>query len=193
MQFFMRRRTRHYTVVDVETTGLDPDEARVIQLAAVRIRPDGDVVDSFSAIVRPECPEDYVHGAEEIHGITADQVAAGVPLHLALMRLRETMVGAVFTAHNAPFDVAFLRAEARRTGVKLNLDTAVDTLALSRMLDADRRHSHKLGAVCERYGVALERAHDALADATATAAVLPRLLEDLGVRRPGQVVALLAP
>lgn len=193
MEFFLRRRARHFTVVDVETTGLDPATARVIQVAAVRVRPDGEVVESFAAVVRPECPADYEHAAEDIHGITAAQVAAGLPLRQALARLRDTMAGSVFTAHNAPFDIAFLLAEAGRTGVDLRIGTWVDTLALSRMLDAERRHSHRLGALCERYGVPIGREHDALEDATATAKILPRLLDELGVRRPGQVAALLAP
>lgn len=192
MDFLLRRRARHFTVVDVETTGLDPSAARVIQLAAVRVRPDGEVIDSFATIVRPEFPAEYVHGAEEIHGITVDQVAEGLPLRQALRQLRRTMAGSIFTAHNAPFDIAFLRAEAARSGVRLRLTTSVDTLALSRRLDLERRHSHKLGALCERYGVHLGREHDALEDAAATAKVLPHLLEGVGVRRPGQVAALLA-
>jgi DNA polymerase-3 subunit epsilon len=93
--------------------------------------------------------------------------------------------GAVFTAHNAAFDAEFLRRATRRRSaddpLRRSLDTGICTLRMSRRLDPDRLLSHRLVDVCERYGVALERPHDALADADATAAVLPHLLQAHGI------------
>ena len=84
-------------------------------------------------------------------------------------------------AHNADFDVAFLRKAASRHGVPLAIRDPLCTLRLSRRLDPDRRLAHGLAALCARYGVDNERAHDALADAAATAAVLPHLLAAHGI------------
>ena len=87
----------------------------------------------------------------------------------------------MFTAHNAEFDAAFIERAARRAGVPLALDRRLCTLQLSRRLDPDRQLFHGLADLCARYDVALDRPHDALADATATAAVLQHLLAAHGV------------
>jgi DNA polymerase-3 subunit epsilon len=83
----------------------------------------------------------------------------------------------VFTAHNAAFDAEFIEQAARRAGVPLVIHRRLCTLDLSRKLDPEGRLTHGLADLCARYGVSLTEHHDALADATATAAVLPRLLE----------------
>jgi DNA polymerase-3 subunit epsilon len=88
--------------------------------------------------------------------------------------------GSLFVAHNARFDGEFLlRAAHRRgaTGADLStLERRLCTLRMSRRLDPDRTQSHRLTDVCHRYGVSLDRPHEARADARATAAVLPHLL-----------------
>lgn len=174
----------HFTVVDVETTGLDPATSRVIQLAAVRIGWDGQVVDTFDTIVRPENPDSYEHGAEHVHGISAAQVAEGMPAGEALLRLRHCLEGSVLAGHNVRFDIGFLAAEGARTGVSIPMTSWIDTLWLARQLDPDRTHSHRLSALCERFGIPVTRSHDALADATATASLLMTLLPHHGVRSP---------
>lgn len=173
-----------FTVVDVETTGLDPASHRIIQLAAVRIGWDGTIVDSFDTIVRPENPARYRHGAEHIHGISAEQVAGGMPVGRALLRLEESLRGSVLVGHNVRFDIGFLAAESARTGVSLPLTSWIDTLWLARQLDPDRTESHRLPALCERFGIPITRSHDALADATATASLLVALLPRHGVSTP---------
>jgi DNA polymerase III alpha subunit (gram-positive type) len=95
--------------------------------------------------------------------------------------------GAVFVAHNASFDLAFLRKAAHEAGVVLPVDRSLCTLRLSRALDPGRTMSHRLGAICERFEVELVRPHDALADADATAAVLLHLLAANGITTLDQV------
>ncbi|MBI4885146.1 MAG: 3'-5' exonuclease, partial [Actinobacteria bacterium] len=94
-----------------------------------------------------------------------------------LTELANRIAGARFVAHNAEFDLAFLGKAARRTGVQLRFTDPLCTLKLSRQLDPDHLMSHRLGDLCERAGIQLVRPHDALADADATAAVLPLLLQ----------------
>ena len=176
-----------FTVVDVETTGFDPGSARILQVAAVVVDGNGDVVDSFDTIVRPENPEEYRHGAEHIHGISEDDVARGMPLREALERVWTMSEGRWFTAHNAKFDIGFLHAESERVGIDRRVDRYIDTLELARLADRDRSRKHTLSALCEHYGIEIGRAHEALADATATARLLFRLLDDVGVESADQL------
>ena len=83
--------------------------------------------------------------------------------------------------NNAAFDWPFLVAALRRAGYAAPDAQRLCTLELSRSLDADRVLSHRLADICQRHGVALVRAHDAAADAEATAAVLPRLLDEAAI------------
>ena len=96
----------------------------------------------------------------------------------------------MFTAHNADFDAAFIERAARREHVALRLDPRLCTLRLSRQLDPDRALSHRLGDICTRYGVSLDRPHDALQDALAAASVLPHLLAEHGVDSDESLAAL---
>jgi DNA polymerase III epsilon subunit family exonuclease len=170
-----------FAVVDLETTGVDPSTDRIIQMAAVVVDSAGQVVEVFDTVVRPECPDEYVHAAEHIHGITAEQVAGGMPLREALERLRHISSDKIFTAHNARFDIGFLQAESERVGMDLSVPTYVDTLQIARRTDAERTRRHSLDALCQHYGIQRERAHEALSDATATAELLFRLIADLGM------------
>lgn len=176
-----------FAVVDFETTGINPETDRVIQLAAIVINGEGDIVESFDTVVRPESPEQYIHGAEHVHGISVEQVAQGMPLRQALEKLWTISEGNVFTAHNAMFDINFLHAESQRVGLSNKIDTYVDTLALARKIDQERTRKHSLQALCEHYGISLENAHEAKADATATAELLIHLMRDMDVQQPEQI------
>lgn len=179
-----------FTVVDVETTGLNPDQHRVIQVAALRMNFRGEVLDTFQSIVRPECPAEYEHGAEHIHGISQEDVSHGMPLRDALHKLGESLSDSVLVGHNAKFDIGFLRAESQRIGYELPIRAHIDTLKLSRALDIDNKHSHRLSDVCERYEIAINKAHDAAEDAGATASLLMKMLSELGVTSPDQLPTL---
>lgn len=170
-----------FTVVDVETTGFDPESERILQVAAVVVDGRGDLVESFDTIVRPENPDEYRHGAEHIHGISADQVSRGMPLREALEKVWAMSEGRWFTAHNARFDIGFLHAESERVGITRKIERYIDTLELARLADQDRTRKHTLSALCDHYGIEIGRAHEALADATATAQLLFRLLDEVGV------------
>lgn len=180
-----------FAVVDFETTGVNPTTDRIVQAAAVVVNGLGEVVESFDTVVKPESPDEYVHGAEHVHGISAEQVARGMPLRQALQKIWDISDGKLFAAHNARFDINFLHAESQRVGLDKTVDGHVDTLALSRLTDAERSRRHTLEALCEHYGIERERAHDALADASATAELLVRLLRELGVENPDQLSELL--
>lgn len=181
-----------FVVVDCETTGVSPAVDRLLQVAAVVVNGCGEIIESFDTIVRPENPAEYKHGAEHVHGISTSDVAGGMPLRHALEKLIDIASGHVFTAHNAPFDLGFLHAEAERVGIEHRFDTYIDTLTLSRRLDTDKLRRHTLDALCEHYSIERARAHEALADATATATLLIHLLHEMNVASVDQLSELLA-
>jgi DNA polymerase-3 subunit epsilon len=173
-----------FAVVDLETSGLNTHRHRILQLGMVVIDADGTVHDQWSSLVKLRWPLQRV-GPTSIHGITRGTLRGAPSLDVALDELGRRMNGAVFTAHNATFDSEFLARAVRRRPiddpVRLGLEPRLCTLRMSRRLDPERALSHRLGDVCQRYGVALERPHDALADAAATAAVVPHLLAAHGI------------
>ena len=181
-----------FAVVDLETTGFDPQKDRIVQMAAVLVNGRGEVVDTFDTVVKPESPEEYEHGAEHVHGISRQMVENGMPLSKALSRIWSLTDGRVFTAHNARFDISFLEAESNRVGINRVVNDFVDTLALARRVDIDRTRKHSLQALCEHYGITVERAHEAMSDAKATASVLVKLIDELGVRSRDQLPGLSA-
>jgi DNA polymerase-3 subunit epsilon len=173
-----------FAVVDLETSGLSMRRHRVLQIGLVRVRADGTVIDEWSSFVKLRWPLQRV-GPTGIHGITRGTLRGAPALDDALDELGARLDGSQFTAHNAAFDAGFLSRASRRRPtndpLRRSLDPALCTLRMSRRLDPAREQSHRLGDVCARYGVTLERPHDALSDALATAAVLPHLLRAHGI------------
>lgn len=176
-----------FAVVDLETTGIDPSTDRIIQMAAIIVDGTGKVIDCFDTIVKPENPEQYTHGAEHIHGISESQVAAGMPLRQALTQLTTITAGKYFAAHNAPFDIGFLHAESQRVHHDLTVHQFIDTLQLARRIDTERTRKHSLEALCLHYGIERQRAHEAKADATATAELLIHLMREMGIETLDQL------
>lgn len=156
-----------YAVIDVETTGLSPNRDRIIELAIVRLDAAGTVVDETVTRFDPQGPV----GATHIHGITQAAVT-GKPL---FADLAETVVaelaGLPVIAHNAKFDLAFLRAELTAAGWDVPWIASYCTLDASYayLPEMDRR---RLMDCCWATGVTLEDAHSALGDARATAGLL---------------------
>jgi DNA polymerase III epsilon subunit-like protein len=181
-----------FAVVDFETTGFDPEVDRIVQMAAIVVNFQGQVLQSFDTIVQPEYPSHYTHGAQHIHGISEEQVSNGMPLSQALGALWNIINSHVFTAHNAQFDLSFLHAESARVGIQHTVHSHVDTLELARRTDTDRTRKHSLQALCEHYGITNEQAHEARSDALATAQLLMRLMKELGAESPQQLQSLFA-
>ncbi|WP_257021328.1 exonuclease domain-containing protein [Microbacterium sp. AK009] len=162
----------HFAIIDVETTGLSPKADRIVELAVVRINQSGMVIDEWATRFNPEGPV----GATHIHGIS-DADVAGAPLFRDLApTLVPRIAGLPIAAHNARFDLAFLRAEFRRAGWDVPWLPAYCTLEGSHhyLPHLDRR---RLIDCCWSAGVPLDNAHSALGDARATAALLGHYLQ----------------
>ena len=181
--------SQRFAVVDVETSGLSLRRHHVLQVGVVVIDGAGTVLDRWSSLLAPRSRLWYRVGPTWLHGIRRRDVRVAPPAVEVITELTRKLEGARFVAHNAEFDLAFLRKAARRVGVQLQFTDPVCTLQLSRQLDPDRTMSHRLGDLCERCGVYLARPHDALADADATAAVLPYLLQAHNIATVDQLPA----
>lgn len=176
-----------FGVVDVETSGLSTRRHRVLQVAIVTVDGAGAVLDTWVSLVRPRHRWFFRLGPRHIHGLTRSALRSAPPATEVLAELARRLQGTTFTAHNASFDATFLQHSARRAHIELPVSPALCTLRLSRRLDPDRERSHRLTDICSRYGVTLDRPHDALEDALATAAILPFLLQAHGVVNADQV------
>lgn len=165
---------RSFVAVDVETTGLSPVTGhRICEIALLRfVR--GGVADAVVSLVDPLRP--ISPGAAAVNGIT-DAMVAGAPRFPELFpAVRDFLAGDPLVFHNAPFDLAFLRTEARLAGGEWPGNPVLDTLRLARR--TGRFHRHSLSCLCRELGIA-ERFHRAAADAYATGRLLLHLARDL--------------
>ena len=158
-------------VLDTETTGLDPECERLIEVGAVRLGPDLSVVDRFETLVDPGVPIPLF--ITRLAGITDAEVRGAPRFADVLETLRRFAGDAVLVGHNAGFDRDHLAAGARRAGLPPLGNAWFDTLEAATLLypELDR---HALAVLAEHLGI--ERtAHRALPDAETAADVLRRL------------------
>jgi DNA polymerase-3 subunit epsilon len=164
-----------FAVVDIETSGLSVRRHRILQLGLVVADGEGTVHEQWSTLVRLRWWFQRV-GPTEVHGLRRRTLRGAPALADAVRELGRRIDGMVLVGHNIDFDAEFIERAAKRSGTPLCLGPRLCTLRLSRALDPDRELSHRLVDVATRYGVTLDKPHDALSDAQATAAVLPHLL-----------------
>lgn len=147
------------TVFDFETTGLEPKECGVIEMAAIRVK-DGEIISSFNTVVRQDV--ELNPKIIELTGITTEMMLLGMNESIAFKILRNIMGNSLLVAHNAAFDLSFLHHSMMRLGWKETFKNQfIDTCTIAR-----ERHTfpHKLTDMCERYGINLTGAHRALND-----------------------------
>lgn len=170
-----RSTTSSIVVLDFETTGLNTQRDRIIEIGAVKLE-DGEIKASYSTLVNPGQLLDP--RITEITGIT-DAMLQGQPSPAeATEKLLEFIGDAVIAAHNAGFDSSILYAELRRMGKTLDVPV-LDTLVLARGMYPELK-SYRLKSICRHLTVSLTNAHRAVHDATATAQCLNIMLKSLG-------------
>ncbi|MFE5711289.1 3'-5' exonuclease [Streptomyces sp. NPDC056501] len=173
---------------DLETTGTDPLEARIVTASIVGFH-GGRVVRQRDWLADPgvRIPEQ----ASAIHGISSERAAAeGRPVREVADEIAETLTGywnqgVPVVAYNASFDLTLLSAELRRHGLPslserlggAGIGPVVDPYTIDRAVDRYRRGKRTLEAVCGEYGVVLETAHEAAADALAAVRVAVAIAE----------------
>jgi DNA polymerase-3 subunit epsilon len=172
-----------FVVVDLETTGGSPQDSAITEIGAVKVR-GGQVLGEFQTLVNPHLP--IPPFIQALTGITTAMVADAPPIESALPAFLEFARGAVLVAHNAGFDVGFLKAAARAQGVEWPRHAVIDTVHLARQLvTRDEARNHKLSTLAGVFGATTVPDHRALHDARATVDVLHGLIGrvgNLGVR-----------
>ncbi|AGL15419.1 DNA polymerase III, subunit epsilon [Actinoplanes sp. N902-109] len=165
-------------VLDLETTGGAPDGGGITEIGAVKVR-GGEELGVFGTLVNPG--ERLPPFITVLTGITEAMLAPAPPIEQVLPSLLEFLRGAVLVAHNAPYDVGFLKAACARHGYAWPQLRVVDTAALARRaLTRDEVPNRKLGTLAQFFNAAVTPTHRALDDAKATVDVLHGLIERLG-------------
>jgi DNA polymerase-3 subunit epsilon len=179
-----------FTVIDTETTGLDPGGGdEIIAIGAVRIVNrrilHREIFDSF---VRPR--RAISREAQQIHGITQEMLRAEPPIEDVLPRLQRFVEDTVIVGHNVNFDMRFLEVQGGAIGIAFD-NPMLDTLILECEI-SPHQGDKSLEAIAQRLGIAVTGRHTALGDALTTAevflALLPQL-EALGIGTLGQAKA----
>lgn len=178
-----------YTVFDTETTGLDPSGGdEIIQIGAVRIV-NGRLLrqEGFEQLVDPQ--RDIPAASLAVHGIQPEMLRGRPTIEQVLPAFHAFARDTVLVAHNAAFDMRFLRLKEQAAGLHFD-QPVLDTLLLSALVHPSQ-DSHQLEAIAGRFGIAVEGRHQALGDALLTAEVFLRLLPllaDQGIHTLGQAL-----
>lgn len=167
-----------FVVVDLETTGGTPSDGGITEIAAIKIR-GGEQLGVFTTLINPGQPIPPFITA--LTGITPAMVASAPRVDAVLPSFLEFIRGAVLVAHNAPYDVGFLKAACARHGYSWPNPRVLDTAALARrVLSRDEVPNRKLATLAAFFRASHRPSHRALADAYATVDVLHGLIERLG-------------
>ncbi len=164
-----------FTVVDLETTGLDPRYDEIIEVAALKCR-SGEVVDSFNLLVKPKEP---VSGfITDLTGITNEMLSSADPVEKVLPQYLAFIGSDVVLAHNANFDINFIYDTCAAMGLSPFENDYIDTLRISRYLYRLEKH-HRLRDMLKLFGIKSEGAHRGLVDCRSALACYKHMLPQI--------------
>ena len=163
-----------FVVFDIETTGLNKEKCKIIEIGAVKIQ-DGEIIDRWSTFVNPKTkiPSEITN----LTSITDSMVRDASVFSEQIDDFLKFCEGCVMVAHNANFDMGFMKEEAKNCGRSFNLPY-LDTLILARCMYKSLPN-HKLDTLCRHLNVILAHHHRAVDDAEATAQAFVKMLEEL--------------
>ncbi|OBG36857.1 DNA polymerase III subunit epsilon [Mycobacterium alsense] len=161
-----------WAVIDVETSGFRPGQARIISIAALGLDAGGRVERSVVSLLNPGVDPGPTH----VHGLTAAMLEDQPQFADIVDDLAEVVRGRTLVAHNVAFDYAFLAAEAELAEAELPIDDVMCTVELARRLDLGVDNL-RLETLAAHWGVVQERPHDAFDDALVLTGVLESALE----------------
>lgn len=159
-----------FVVFDIETTGISPVNSKIIEIGAVKVE-NGTIIDRFSSFVNPEVPIP-LH-IEQLTGINDEMVLSAPLIEQVLPSFLSFCKGCVMVAHNAEFDMGFIKEKANRQAIALDV-TYVDTMGISRFLLGQSKHT--LDAVAKTLKISLENHHRAVDDAECTAEIFKKFI-----------------
>ena len=163
-----------YVVFDIETTGFSPVTNRIIEIGAVKVE-NGEITERFSTFVNPQVPIPF--HIEKLTSINDSMVMDADPIEVVLPQFLEFVGDTILVAHNANFDVSFIKENAKRQGIPVDF-TYVDTVGIARAL-LTGHSKYTLDAVAKTLGISLENHHRAVDDAECTAEIFVKFIEML--------------
>lgn len=163
---------QHFICLDCETTGLDPKEDRIIEVAAVRFD-FATTYEEFSELIDPECPIPQV--SIDIHHITEDMVQGKPKIKEILSHILKLVSNHIIVGHGVGFDIELLANAAERASIPCNIrnNRFIDTLRLARLYGESPVNS--LEQLRKHFNIPLEGAHRAMSDVIVNIAVFKQL------------------
>lgn len=164
-----------FVIFDFETTGLDPNRDQIIEIGAIKYN-NFEAVDEFSTLVSTKIPLSDI--VTRLTGITPDMLVGKPSISEVLPRFLNFIEGSLLVAHNATFDMGFLRAECLRQGVDIEWPVFC-TLKMAReyLVQLERK---SLDSLADYYGLEFEARHRSIGDVKVTGSILQELLSDEG-------------
>ncbi len=163
-----------FVVFDLETTGFSPSKNQIIEIGAVKVV-NGSITERFSTFVNPKVPIPFE--IEQLTSINDDMVLDAPTIDEILPKFMNFCQDAVMVAHNADFDMSFIKHNCSALGLDCE-KTVLDTVALSRVL-LPSLNRFKLDTVAKALNVSLAHHHRAVDDAACTAEIFVKLVEML--------------
>ncbi|MBS4462266.1 3'-5' exonuclease [Aerococcaceae bacterium zg-B36] len=167
----MNKNFSKIVVLDLETTGLKPVTSEITEVGAVVLDLKLNPINEYSTLVKIQ--GDIPAKVTELTGITKEMCEKdGKDFETVKREVQELVKDAVIIAHNAAFDLSFLKHH-----FDIDPEYFYDTLTISRSIDFQQR-THKLGDICERKGISLKNAHRSLNDVLATVEVFKHFVKN---------------
>ncbi len=166
-----------YCVLDLETTGFSATTEKITEVGIMKVK-NGEILDQFSCFVNPQ--KHIPQRVTEVTKITDDMVKEAETIEQVFPKIVEFVKDSVLVAHNAPFDMGFLKQNAKNLGYDFDF-TYLDTLSLAKDLFPDYK-KYKLGKIAENLGIKVEVAHRALDDVDTTVKVFNVMMDMLKKR-----------
>lgn len=161
-----------YCVFDLETTGISHITEKITEIGIIKIK-NGEIIDTFETFVNPEkpIPEEVVN----VTHITDDMVKDSPTIDKIMPKVLEFMGDSVLVAHNADFDIGYMKYNCEQLGLPFN-NTHIDTLRLAKAIFPEFSR-YKLGFIADKLGIKVDVAHRALDDVKTLVAVFKEMIE----------------
>ena len=163
-----------FVVFDTETTGFSPTTDRIVEVGVVKFR-NGKVIEEKSWLINPQ--RDIPYWATKVHGINNAMVKDKPTFQEIYPEFQEFIRGSVLMAHNARFDISFVKAEAKRAGEPMPPNAVIDSLSLFRKW-YPKSTSHSVEAVARASEIKTDTLHRAMADSLYVFLIFDKTLKE---------------
>lgn len=166
---------KDYTIIDIETTGLDPEYDSIIEIGALKVR-NNTIVDTFNTLIHTD---DYIpEFITELTGITNKMLKGAPKIDIVLTTFLDFIGSDILVGHNVNFDINFLYDACLKELNKYLTNNFIDTMRLSRRLNKELKH-HRLYDLKCFYNIDVDKEHRALEDCTITYNIFLKIQEDI--------------